>query len=392
VSLADRLPLLLPVALPGISGLLLIGLIVLVSFAMARSAKRLQCARLRDELVDAARLGELDVSDARVFWLIDWFDRVAATGRVITSGRHATERPCSTSLTESLTHALTVDGRRAEVGPSWPAGAQWPTGPSWQSDLFGESGGRDIQTRAIRYQKRKLGQRHDVPKHGGLDVIGHAKPAGALMPFTGPIPLAPLITLVSPGRSASTGLAPSLEPSLGLPGEASPLPRRPVPAMLPVRSAASRLVPGSVVPGSAGSASAGLGRAGSGPAVSGPVVSGPRTTPSALSASFTSSTPSRSNRSEPVGRLLPTGVPGPSPAPDTSPQELEPAITPRSARRPRAVVAPRTALAPRHAGRTIKDAERDAERTSRELERELGRAGHNALKEQIFAVATQDKP
>lgn len=221
------LPILVPVVLPGISGLLLIGLIVLVSIAMNRSAKRLECARLRDELVDAARLGELDVSDARVFWLIDWFDRVAATGRLITSGRHATERPDSTSLTASLTHALTSDGRRPIIGPSWPSGASWPTGPSWQSELFGASGGRDVKTRAVRYQKRKLRQRQDAPRHsGGLDVTGHAKPPGALMPVSGAIPLGALLPLIPmdgpvqagpPGRLLPVGPPPESAESAAAP-------------------------------------------------------------------------------------------------------------------------------------------------------------------------------
>jgi hypothetical protein len=367
MTLPDALPIVLPVVLPGITGLLLIGLILLVSTAMIRSAKRLECARLRDELVDAARLGELDVSDARVFWLIDWFDRVAATGRLITSGRHATERPDTTSLTASLTHALTADGRRAEVGPSWPAGASWPSGPSWQSDLFGVSGGRDIQTRAVRYQKRKLRQRQDPPKHGGLDVTGHPKPLGALMPVSGPIPLSPPLPPISLSPLEPMTLPRRPVPPVSAP--TAPVLTSPVPALLPIRP----------VPGRQGVSRPGTGWQGPrrAPAMA-PLEQSGTLLPSALSGAFVPS----SNRSVP-SRASNTAAPD---GPQTP--------TPRATRASRNVVAPRSAPAPRHAGRTVRDAERDAGRATRDAERdaerEAGRAGHNALKDQIFAVAAQN--
>jgi hypothetical protein len=159
------------VALSGAVGLLFI-LIVMVATATTRSEKRLECARLRDELVDAARLGQIDVTEPRVFSLIDWFDRVAQTGRVIASGRHAAARPQPSALIESLTNALSLD-RQVPVGPSFPAGLAWPdladqVALDGELGKQGERGARraggerrdsaelSVRGRAERYQRRKL--------------------------------------------------------------------------------------------------------------------------------------------------------------------------------------------------------------------------------------------
>ena len=74
-------------------GGLAVSLIGSLGSAIRRSARRLESARLRDQLVDAARTGELDLADWRVFSLIDWLDQVATTGRTDPPGRHARERP-----------------------------------------------------------------------------------------------------------------------------------------------------------------------------------------------------------------------------------------------------------------------------------------------------------
>lgn len=75
---------------------------------------------------------------------------------------------------------------------------------------------------------------------------------------------------------------------------------------------------------------------------------------------------------------------------DLTSGDLRPSLAPRAGRASRNVVPPRSAPAPRHAGRTVRDAERDLERATRDAEREAGQAGHNALKDQIFAVAAQN--
>jgi hypothetical protein len=150
----------------------------MVATATTRSEKRLECARLRDELVDAARLGQIDVTEPRVFSLIDWFDRVARTGRVIAPGRHAAVRPQSSALIESLTNALSLGRQLAPVGPSFPDGLAWPDaadqvipdaeraeqGKQGKQGKQGERGtrgerrgsaGSGVRGRAERYQKRK---------------------------------------------------------------------------------------------------------------------------------------------------------------------------------------------------------------------------------------------
>jgi hypothetical protein len=170
---------------------LVLALIATVASAVVRSARRLHCAQLRDELVDAARAGEINVADYRVFALIDWFDQVASTGRKPSPGRHAgkasiEKSPVATSLASA-------------VGPGSPLGPGGPFWPYRQED--GEEGGSDIYERALNMQRQLTRRRRStpapavvidltVPKIIDLTVVtGHAKPKGALMPVSGSLPL-----------------------------------------------------------------------------------------------------------------------------------------------------------------------------------------------------------
>ena len=116
-------------------GGLAVSLIGSLGSAIRRSARRLESARLRDQLVDAARTGELDLADWRVFSLIDWLDQVATTGRTDPPGRHARERPAGIdTLAGSLAASLAPHGHPA--APALP-------GP-----------GAELRATALAYRKR----------------------------------------------------------------------------------------------------------------------------------------------------------------------------------------------------------------------------------------------
>jgi hypothetical protein len=135
-----------------LAGGLAVPLIGALGLAIRRSARREECAGLRDRLMDAARNGELDVADGRVVGLIEWFDRVAATGRTALPGRHAaTSAGSPESLVQSLTSTLTAPGV-SPVGPSWPQAPAPDAGSAVWAD-------------AVRYRRRhqRLGMRSRPP-------------------------------------------------------------------------------------------------------------------------------------------------------------------------------------------------------------------------------------
>src|SRR5689334_4513194 len=108
---------------PAASSLLLTAaapLIGALGLAIRRSTRRQECAQLRDQLVDAARTGDLDVTDWRVFSLIDWFDQVATTGRTDIRGRHTPEGPDRHDAPHSLVGSLVTALRPlGSVQTSW---------------------------------------------------------------------------------------------------------------------------------------------------------------------------------------------------------------------------------------------------------------------------------
>jgi hypothetical protein len=116
-------------------------LIASLGSAIRRSTHRLESARLRDQLVDAARTGELDLADWRVFSLIDWLDQVATTGRTSPPGRHARERPAGIdTLAGSLAVTLAPQGHLPAALP----------GP-----------GAELRATALAYRERHQ-RRHQV--------------------------------------------------------------------------------------------------------------------------------------------------------------------------------------------------------------------------------------
>lgn len=176
---------------PLLVGGLATGLIGALGLAIRRSTRRCECARLRDRLVDAARGGELDVTDWRVYSLIDWFDQVATTGRTAIAGRHALDRPGwfaapgqrggpgrrdpADSLVRSLATTLGVLGRTGLLDPSWPEP---------QVDV-----GSDVRAAAVRYRarhQRRLRYRPQSPPQppARIDIIGRPKPDDGLLPLT----------------------------------------------------------------------------------------------------------------------------------------------------------------------------------------------------------------
>jgi len=161
-----------------IAGGLAVPLIGALALAIRRSIRRQECARLRDELVDAARTGELDVADWRVFSLIDWFDQVASTGRTTTPGRHGPGRAeWADSLASSLAATLLPLGTPGGVDSSWPAPAQLDVGS-------------EIRAAAVRYRERHQQRlrylpRRPPPPRARITLTGLPRPANALVPLTG---------------------------------------------------------------------------------------------------------------------------------------------------------------------------------------------------------------
>jgi hypothetical protein len=161
-----------------LAGGLAVPLIGALAFAIRRSIRRQDCARLRDELVDAARTGELDVADWRVFGLIDWFDQVASTGRTTTPGRHGPSRPDrADSLAGSLAATLLPLGTPGGVHSSWPAPPQLEVGS-------------EVRAAAVRYrerhqQRQRYLPRRPPPPRARIALTGLPRPTNALVPLTG---------------------------------------------------------------------------------------------------------------------------------------------------------------------------------------------------------------
>jgi len=142
-----------------------------LGLAIRRSTRRQECARLRDQLVDAARHGELDVSDWRVFSLIDWFDQVANTGRTAIRGRHspagAERGDGADSLVASLASALRPLATASPPDDRWSAPAPWRA----PADLGFEQldprcerlhPGADLRASAVSYRERQQQRRWHV--------------------------------------------------------------------------------------------------------------------------------------------------------------------------------------------------------------------------------------
>jgi hypothetical protein len=161
-----------------IAGGLAVPLIGALALAIRRSIRRQECARLRDELVDAARTGELDVADWRVFSLIDWFDQVASTGRTSTPGRHGPSRlHWADSLASSLATSLLPLGTPGGVDSSWPAPPQLEVGS-------------EVRAAAVRYRERhqqrlRYRPRRPPPPRPRIALTGLPRPTNALVPLTG---------------------------------------------------------------------------------------------------------------------------------------------------------------------------------------------------------------
>jgi hypothetical protein len=135
------------VIVPALGPVLIVGgltvLIVAVGSAIRRSLRRQQCAVLRDRLVDAARAGELDVADGRVFGLIDWFDQVATTGRIVADGRYGTGRR---DPADSLAHSLATT-----LLPLGPPGRA----DTLRSDPPPSGTGAQLRVAAQRYREQR---------------------------------------------------------------------------------------------------------------------------------------------------------------------------------------------------------------------------------------------
>ena len=167
----------------GLAATLIAGLIGALGRAIRRSVRRQECARLRDQLVDAARTGELDVADWRVFGLIDWFDQVAATGRAVTPGRHTSGRlDPAESLAHSLVTTLVPLGPLALVNPDWPEPPPVDAGSQLRAAAVEY---RERTQRRLRYRPRSLPLRRPrrVPSpRPRVHVTGCPKPDNALVP------------------------------------------------------------------------------------------------------------------------------------------------------------------------------------------------------------------
>ena len=203
-------------------------LIGALGLAIRRSIRRQECARLRDQLVDAARTGDLDVADWRVFSLIDWFDQVATTGRTDTPGRHAPDRGAEAdTLAGSLAATLVPRGMPVPVDPFWPADPE--------SEV-----GAELRAAAVRYRDRhqqrlRIWPRRPPPRRPRIAVTGRPKPANGLMPLVDPIEVPAWIDVSVLDSSVlnGSGLGGSGLGGSGRGGSAVVSPKRPEPAVLP---------------------------------------------------------------------------------------------------------------------------------------------------------------
>jgi len=141
-------------------------LIGTLGLAIRRSTRRQECAQLRDQLVDAARTGELDVTDWRVFGLIDWFDQVATTGRTAIRGRHTPEGPdrhdSPLSLVGSLVTALRTPG---PVQVKWSGSSRPDLGFEQLDPRTGQQAlGADLRAIAVSYRERHQQRQWHLPR------------------------------------------------------------------------------------------------------------------------------------------------------------------------------------------------------------------------------------
>jgi hypothetical protein len=156
---------------PAASSLLLTAaapLIGALGLAIRRSTRRQECAQLRDQLVDAARTGELDVTDWRVFSLIDWFDQVATTGRTDIRGRHTPAGPgrqdVPLSLVSSLVTALRPLETPGSVQTSW-SGSQPDLGFEQLDPQAGQLDlATDLRAIAVSYRERHQQRLWHMPR------------------------------------------------------------------------------------------------------------------------------------------------------------------------------------------------------------------------------------
>jgi hypothetical protein len=161
-------------------------LIGALGLAIRRSTRRQECAQLRDQLVDAARTGELDVTDWRVFSLIDWFDQVATTGRTDIRGRHTPEGPdrhdAPHSLVDSLVTALRPLGTPGSVQTSWPE--QQPDRGFEQLDphVGQPDPGADLRAIAVSYRERHQQRLWHLPRLSFPARTRSAPPEPLVMP------------------------------------------------------------------------------------------------------------------------------------------------------------------------------------------------------------------
>jgi hypothetical protein len=171
----------------GLFGLILSFAVLLAARAAARSARRLRFAQIRDELVNAARAGEINVTDQRVFALIDWFDRVANTGRKPAAGRHTSRTPVSTSeMAASLASAIGPGSALGPGGPFWPYRRE-----------DGDQASSDVYERALTLQGQLTGRRRPTDRP---EWTPESEPGAALEPVRRDL------------GPASSGITPAVRP------------------------------------------------------------------------------------------------------------------------------------------------------------------------------------
>jgi hypothetical protein len=139
-------------------------LIGTLGLAIRRSTRRQECARLRDQLMDAARAGRLDLTDWRVVSLIDWFDHVATTGRTDAPGRHTGDRSGpADSLAVSLATTVLPLAVTGFDDAAWDAA--WPEPPGPDPVL-------ELQAAALAYRRRHQSHPRHLPEVGLLRAAG----------------------------------------------------------------------------------------------------------------------------------------------------------------------------------------------------------------------------
>jgi hypothetical protein len=215
----EQHPALTAVAL-GLAALLLV-LIGSVAGALRRSSRRHQASHLRDDLVDAVRMGEIDPDDFRVFAMIDFCDQVARRGRRPHAGRHASSRPVlDSALASSLISAVGPGSLLPPGGPFWPYAAPepgevevsdvWVRAVSFQRDLMGKRRSRTdaavepVPTPGSGPARRRL---VSVPTPTTIDLRGTSSSGNTTISLDGPVPPPALVSVEAPsGIKAATSL------------------------------------------------------------------------------------------------------------------------------------------------------------------------------------------